>query len=63
MAKKVLNSLKSILKDAMRRGDVAQNVALGVSIVMASRDKRKLTIGADIPSADEIRSLLSASGA
>jgi integrase len=63
MAKKVLTSLKSILKDAMRRGDVAQNVARDVSIKMASRDKRKLKIGVDIPSADEIRNLLSASGA
>jgi integrase len=63
MAKKVLTSLKSILKDAQRRGDVAQNVALGVSIVMASRDKRKLMVGVDIPSADEIRSLFAASGA
>ena len=63
MAKKVLTSLKSILRDAQRRGDVAQNVALGVSIVMSSRDQRKLTIGVDIPSADEIRSLLSAAGA
>lgn len=47
-AKKVLTSLKSLLKDAQRRGNIAQNVALGVSI---SRDKRgnKLKVGVDIP--------------
>ena len=56
-------SLKAILKDAMRRGSVAQNVALGVSVKIASRDKRKLTIGVDVPTADEVRALLSASGA
>jgi integrase len=32
MAAKVLTSLKALLKDANRRGNVAQNVALGVSI-------------------------------
>ena len=32
MARKVLVSLKSLLRDAQRRGNVAQNVALGVSI-------------------------------
>ena len=63
MAKKVLTSLKSILKDAMRRGKVAQNVARDVSIKIASRDKRKVKIGVDIPNMDEIRALLAASGA
>ena len=63
MAKKVLTSLKSILKDAMRRGKVAQNVARDVSIKIASRDKRKVKIGVDIPNIDEIRALLAASGA
>jgi integrase len=63
MAKKVLVSLKALIQNAQRRGDVAQNVALGVSIVMSSRDQRKLTIGVDIPSAEEIRKLLAASGA
>jgi integrase len=63
MAKKVLTSLKSILKDAVRRGDVAQNVARDVSIKIASRDKRKLKIGVDIPSMEDIRKLLALSGA
>ena len=39
-AKKVLTSLKSLLKDAQRRGNVAQNVALGVSIKRDNRTKR-----------------------
>lgn len=38
MARKVLSSLKSLLRDAQRRGNVAQNVALGVKTIGA--DKR-----------------------
>jgi hypothetical protein len=41
MAKKVLGSLKAILKDAKRRGNVAQNVAADVSITTHGRDKAK----------------------
>jgi integrase len=37
MAKKVLGSLKAILKDAKRRGNVAQNVAADVSITAHGR--------------------------
>jgi integrase len=62
LSKKVLVSLKAIIRDAQRRGDVSQNVALPVSIVMASRDRRKLTIGSDIPTTDEIRGLVSNAG-
>jgi integrase len=59
MAKKVLTSLKSLLKDAKRRGNVAQNVALDVSI---SSDKResKLKAGVDIPTPDEIKRIVHA---
>lgn len=42
LAKKILLSLKSILRDALRRGNVAQNVAAGVNITMDKGDKRKL---------------------
>jgi integrase len=50
MARKVLSSLKSLLRDAQRRGNVAQNVALNVKAVDADkRGKRKLKIGEDIP--------------
>jgi integrase len=59
MARKVLSSLKSLLRDAQRRGNVAQNVALSVKKVDADkRGKKKLKIGVDIPSADEIKALM-----
>jgi integrase len=57
MAKKVLTSLKSLLRDAKRRGNVAQNVALDVSIKMDNRSKRKLKVGVDIPTRGEIKAL------
>ena len=59
-AKKVLISFKSLLKDAQRRGHVAQNVALGVSIKRDSRDKSKLKVGVDIPTPDEIKRIIHA---
>src|SRR5262245_33945378 len=52
MARKVLTSLKSILKGAKR-----SHVAAGVSIGRDKR-KRKLEIGVDIPTHDEIKRLL-----
>jgi integrase len=58
MARKVLTSLKSLLRDAHRRGNVAQNVALSVKIGVNKRDKRKLIVGVDIPTPDEIRLIL-----
>jgi integrase len=58
MAKKVLVSLKAVLKDAQRRGDIAQNVALGVSIRGGRRSK--LRAGIDIPTRDEIRRIVHA---
>jgi integrase len=60
LARKVLTSLKSLLKDAQRRGNVAQNVALGVSIGVDQRGRRKLQIGVDIPTRDEVRLILGA---
>jgi integrase len=59
-AKKVLTSLKSLLKDAQRRGNVAQNVALGVSIKRDNRTKLKLKVGVDIPNPDEIKRVVHA---
>jgi integrase len=41
MARKVLGSLKMLLKDAHRRGDVAQNVAIGTTIKADKRGKRR----------------------
>jgi len=59
-AKKVLTSLKSLLKDAQRRGHTAQNVALGVSITRDGRTKVRLKVGIDIPTPDEIRRIIHA---
>jgi integrase len=59
-AKKVLTSLKSLLKDAQRRGNVAQNVALSVSIKRDNRAKSKLKVGVDIPTPDEIKRIIHA---
>lgn len=58
LARKVLSSLKSILRDAQRRGSVAQNVALGVSVRQSKRDKHQLEAGIDIPTPDEISRIL-----
>jgi integrase len=60
MARKVLASFKSILKDAKRRGNVAQNVAGDVSIAANRQDARKLEIGRDIPTPAEIGRILAA---
>ena len=60
LAKKVLTSLKAILKDAQRRGNVAQNVARDVRIGTSMRDKRRLAVGVDIPTVDEIRRIIAA---
>src|SRR5262249_48177077 len=59
-AKKILTSLKSLLRDARRRGSVAQNVALDVSISADKRTKRKLKVGVDIPTPDEIKNIIHA---
>jgi integrase len=60
MAKKVLVSLKALLRDAKRRGNVAQNVALDVSITADKRGKTKLKVGVDIPTTDEIKRIVHA---
>src|SRR5262249_13456614 len=57
---KVLTSLKSLLRDARRRGNVAQNVAADVKISANGRAKHRLEAGKDIPTRDEIRRLLDA---
>lgn len=58
MARKVLTSLKSMLRVAKLRGNVAQNVAIDVKIGMDKRGKKLLKIGVDIPAPDEIRRIL-----
>jgi integrase len=64
-ARKVLTSLRSILEAAHDAGYVAQNVALSVkhkALKAAKRRERKLQVGIDIPSTDEIRRLLAGAG-
>jgi integrase len=60
MSKKVLVSLKALLKDAKRRGNVAQNVAQDVSISADKRGKSKLKVGVHIPTPDEIKRIIHA---
>jgi integrase len=58
MATKVLAALKGILSEAERRGLVAQNVAQAVKVGTKSRDRTRLQVGIDIPSKEDIRTLL-----
>src|SRR5262249_44391837 len=60
LARRVLGGLKAILKDAKRRGNVAQNVALDVNVGLSTRDKPKLKIGIDVPTREEIGRMLHA---
>ena len=62
MAKKVLTSFKAILRDAKRRGNVAQNVALDVKIGTDKRGRKKLKVGVDIPTTEEIKRIIHAAG-
>jgi len=60
MARKVLASFRSIIIDARRRGTIAHNVAEGVRIGGDKRATRKLEVGRDIPTPDEVRRILAA---
>ena len=60
LARKVLVSLKMLLREAQRRGDVAQNVGLCVTIKSDKRDKRKLKAGQDFPTPNEVKRLIDA---
>jgi integrase len=60
MARKLLQSFKSILKDAKRRGLVAQNVAAETAIGAGKRHKRKLEVGRDVPTPAEVKALIEA---
>ena len=58
-SRKLLTSLKSILSNAQRTGKVAQNVALSVKLGVSKRGERKrLQIGVDIPTPEEIRKIV-----
>jgi len=58
LRRKVLVSLSSILRLAMRHGLVNRNAADGFRVKTNKRSKRKLQIGVDIPSPDEVRTFL-----
>jgi integrase len=60
MARKALGALKAALKEAQRRGKVAQNVASEVTIKRNRGEKRKLEIGVDVPSQAEVQAILAA---
>jgi integrase len=55
----VLGSLRSLLRDAQSRGNVAQNVALSVKRIDADkRSEGRLEVGVDIPAPEEVRAIL-----
>src|SRR5579872_6736483 len=61
MARKVLQSVKAILKDAHRRGNVAQNVAAGVTVKKDKRaENHRPVVGVDIPLPGEVEAILKA---
>ncbi len=60
MRRKVLVSLSSLLRLAMREGEINRNPADGHRVKANKRARRKLKIGVDIPSLDEIRAFLEA---
>jgi integrase len=56
----ILSSLKSILKDAQRRGHVVYNAAQATRIDLKKRKRELIEIGRDVPSTDEVQAILSA---
>jgi integrase len=60
MARKIVAMLKNVLAQAQERGLVGQNVALSVKFKDRDREKRNLEVGTDIPSREEIRTLIAA---
>ena len=60
MAKKVLGSLKSIIKEAQRRGQIAKNPAQPVGIKVPKRGALKIRAGRDFPAKEEVTTLLQA---
>jgi integrase len=56
LARKILKSLVSLIGEAQRRGLVAQNVAIGVTVKLAKRHEQKVSI----PSKAEIKAQIDA---
>ena len=59
-ARKVLSSLKSLIKHAQRQGQIAKNPAQPVGIRVPTRGTVKLKAGRDFPDKREINSILQA---
>jgi integrase len=62
MTQKILTALKGVLAEAQRRGTVAQNTAIGVTLG-ADKRKAQIEVGRDFPTPDEIRRILEAASA
>jgi integrase len=60
MARKVLGSLKMLLKDAVRRGLAPYNAASPTQIESDKRSKRRLKAGVDFPTQQEIGRIIQA---
>jgi integrase len=60
MARKVLGSLKALLKDAKRRGNVAVNAAADTTVKADKRLKRKVQPGRDFPLTAEVKAMIDA---
>jgi integrase len=60
MARKVLVSFKALLKDAKRRGNVAQNAAADTTIKSDKRSKRKVEAGREFPLTTEVKIMIDA---
>ena len=59
-ARSVVRTLKGILNNAMRCGEVARNVALPTIVPTSQRDVKVLEIGRDVPSKPEMQAILAA---
>jgi integrase len=57
-AKKILASLKAILRHAQRTGNIARNPAEPVTIKVPTRGRKKIRPGRDFPTKDEVRQIL-----
>ena len=59
-ARSVLGALKGMLAEAQRRGLISHNPAAPVRVDQRTRDQRRLEVGQDIPSKEDIRQILDA---
>jgi integrase len=63
MTRKVLVSLKSIIRNSMRHGSVATNAAAPVKVDAKARERAKLLVGRDIPSKEEMTRIMASAAA